>query len=145
MRPIQSARVVWQTLGTMKVTYVSYNRGTAGLQEQEQASRNVEAMLAETRAQLPAAIENALRSRGIPEGDDATIFLVPDEATNLAHGAAGTMRMTVQFKDATAPGLWTVKIKATRSVIDTDRTVAAKFVAKALQELESAGMLGAKR
>jgi hypothetical protein len=144
VRPITSATVTWMGSSSILTHYLQ-RRGGGGYEMEEYVRKNVASMFTETRTQLVSAVEAHLRERGIPPGDDATIFLMPEEASHGGNGAGGTIRMTVQLKDATTPGLWNVQSRATRSAIDTDRTVAEKFVRKVLEELDASGLLGPKR
>ena len=108
--------------------------------------RKVEQQVAElarlTRAKTLAAVEEAMKARSIPRGDDVTIFVDFKEATHTHTGAGATLSMWTFFKDA-PPGAtrWTFQVKAGSSVVDSPESTAAKLAEKVVETLVQEGVL----
>jgi hypothetical protein len=149
-RPAASARVSFEVPATLRLrvsrpSFGSYSAPPIGREDIEYSQREVAEMLREARSQVPAAIESALRSNGIPEGDDVRIKVFVDEAGHNGMGPSAVMSVYAYYADMPAGSTpWNVKIVAATSAVDTPGTTAAKFAAKAVEQLVGAGIVKAR-
>jgi hypothetical protein len=129
-----------------RASYGTYSAPKIGQDDIAWAERDVAELLRETRSQATSAIDSALRSNGIPSGDDVLIRLRVEEAIHTGLGPGAVVSVTAYFKAAPVDSVpWSIQIRAMTSMVDNPKTTAAKFASKAVDELVAAGIIARAR
>lgn len=106
------------------------------------AQQKTRVLVDEVRKQVPAAIESALRSRGISAGDEAHVRVYVDDVSD--DGGKESIRLTMYVYYRDDPGgitPWSVKMSGNTHMGTDAQTAAGRIAARAVELLVDHGLM----
>jgi hypothetical protein len=146
VRPAASASIRFYTPPSLSVRITRsgtrYAPPVIGAADRAHAQTDLREMFRQIEQQLQARLDENLRQKGLPRGDDLVIALDVEQAYDTGYGPGATINVRALFKD-TPPGspVWSFKFQALSSLADDPQKTAAKFADKVMHEVEAGGML----